>query len=145
MELPYECRTPEEMHALGVEIAANLRAGRVLGLVGSLGAGKTHLTKGIAAGLGHPGEVTSPTFTLLHEYRGGRIPVYHFDFYRVELERELLELGWDELLDEGVVVAEWADLFPGVMPRDTQWLKIAHGDGGVRRVEELGGPDACQT
>ena len=136
MDLPCECQTPEEMHALGVELAEILGPGAVVGLVGPLGAGKTQLVKGIAAGMGHAGEVTSPTFTLLHEYRGGRVPVFHFDLYRVAREGEMLELGWDELIDEGVVVAEWADLDPALMPRDARWLEIEHLEGGGRRVRE---------
>lgn len=136
MDLPRDCRTPEEMHALGVEFGADLEPGAVVALVGPLGAGKTQLVKGIAVGLGHAGEVTSPTFTLLHEYRGGRIPLFHFDFYRVKRERELLELGWDELMDEGVVVAEWADLYPALTPRGARWLELLHLEGGGRRVME---------
>ena len=134
MDLPYECQSPEEMHAFGVELAEKLVPGSVVGLMGPMGAGKTQLVKGIALGMGHEGEVTSPTFTLLHEYRGGRVPVFHFDFYRVGQERELLELGWDEMVDEGVVVAEWADLYPGLMPREVMWLVIEHLEGGGRRV-----------
>lgn len=141
MDLPCECQTPEEMHALGVVLARTLGPGAVIGLTGPLGAGKTQLVKGIAAGLGHPGGVTSPTFTLVHEYRGGRVPVFHLDFYRVAQERELLEMGWDEMADEGVVVAEWADLFPDLMPPSGRWLAIAPMDGGGRRVSE--GPGAA--
>jgi tRNA threonylcarbamoyladenosine biosynthesis protein TsaE len=136
MDLPCECQTPEDLHALGVRLAGLVGPGAVLGLVGPLGAGKTQLVKGIAAGVGFRGEVTSPTFTLLHEYRGGRVPVFHFDFYRVEEERELLDVGWDELVEEGVVVAEWADLFPKLMPGDGRWFVIEPMEGGGRRVRE---------
>ena len=136
MELPCECRTPEEMSALGAVLAARLGPGQALGLWGPLGAGKTQLVKGLARGLGHSGGVTSPTFTLMHEYRGGREALFHFDFYRVKSEGELLELGWDELLDEGVVVAEWADRFPRLMPRDCLWLELEMLPGGGRLVTE---------
>src|SRR4051812_30904818 len=93
-------RSPEETFAFGSALAATLQPGAVIALSGDLGAGKTHLSKGIAAGLGcAPEEVTSPTFTLLHEYRGGRMPVFHFDFYRLESEAELVGLGLDDYLD----------------------------------------------
>ncbi|MDA0765273.1 MAG: tRNA (adenosine(37)-N6)-threonylcarbamoyltransferase complex ATPase subunit type 1 TsaE [Verrucomicrobia bacterium] len=124
------------MHALGRQIGADLRPGACLGLCGPLGAGKTQLVKGLAVGLGYPGEVTSPTFSLLHEYRGGREALFHLDFYRVETEGELIDLGWDELLEEGVVVAEWADKFPGVLPPETRMIRIEHLEGGGRRVRE---------
>jgi len=121
----------EQMIALGHEMAEDLVAGSVVALEGGLGAGKTHFTKGIAAGLGCAGEVTSPTFTLAHEYTGGRLPLYHFDFYRMASEDEVIRIGWDEYLDEmGVVVVEWPDKFPGLLPQGTIWLKFEHDDGG---------------
>lgn len=120
------------MMALGEELAAGFEGGEVIALVGGLGAGKTHLTKGFASGLGCTAEATSPTFALLHEYPGGRLRLAHLDFYRMESAEELLAIGWDELLDEGgVVVAEWADRFPELMPKETRWLRIeAAGEGG---------------
>ena len=128
-------RDESEMEALGVEIAAGLAAGAVLALVGGLGAGKTRFVKGLARGLGFPGEVTSPTFALVHEYRGGRLPLFHFDLYRLKDEQELLGIGWDEFFDEpGVVVAEWADLFPDLLPPGTRWLRFEVLPEGGRRV-----------
>ena len=129
--------TPEAMQELGCQSALELREGNVIALVGGLGAGKTHWTKGLVAGLGSSAEVTSPTFGLVHEYAGGRLPVFHFDFYRIETPDELLALGWDEYLDAGgVVVAEWADKFPDLLPADTRWLVFSiNGDGG-RTVRE---------
>ena len=107
------------MEALGRDAAVAARPGMVIALVGGLGAGKTHWTKGFVAGLGSPAEVTSPTFGLVHEYPGGRFPVVHMDFYRMQSGHELLALGWDEYLDSGaVVVAEWADRFPALLPAD---------------------------
>ncbi|MEM7148147.1 MAG: tRNA (adenosine(37)-N6)-threonylcarbamoyltransferase complex ATPase subunit type 1 TsaE, partial [Verrucomicrobiota bacterium] len=96
----------EAMLALGREVGAGMSGGEVIGLVGPLGAGKTHFVKGLVYGLGCEAGVTSPTFTLVHEYVGGRCPVYHFDFYRVEAEAELVELGWEEYVEggDGVVV-----------------------------------------
>ena len=125
------------MEALGRELASSLMPGSVLALVGGLGAGKTHLAKGLAAGMGFEGEVTSPTFALVQEYRGGRLPVFHFDFYRLETPQALLEIGWDDFLDEeGVVIAEWADHFPDLMPEGTRWLKLKLLPEGGRLVVE---------
>ena len=130
-------RDETEMEALGVEIAAGLAAGSVLALVGGLGAGKTRLVKGLAKGSGFGGEVTSPTFSLVHEYRGGRLPVFHFDLYRLKDDQELLGIGWDEFLDEpGIVVAEWADLFPDLLPPGTRWLHFEVLPEGGRHVTE---------
>lgn len=129
--------SPEAMIALGREIASSLRAGSVLALQGGLGAGKTHFTKGLAAGLGYSLEVTSPTFTLVHEYRGGRLPLYHFDFYRMDSEQEVLRIGWDEYLDEdAVVVVEWPDKFPSLIPDGSKWLVFEHV-GSDRLVREF--------
>jgi tRNA threonylcarbamoyladenosine biosynthesis protein TsaE len=126
--------SPEAMIALGREVAAGLHAGSVLALQGGLGAGKTHFTKGIAEGLAEglncSLEVTSPTFTLVHEYQGGRLPLYHFDFYRMASEDEVLRIGWDEYLDEdGIVVVEWPDKFPSLIPAEVTWLSFEHDDG----------------
>jgi tRNA threonylcarbamoyladenosine biosynthesis protein TsaE len=131
-------RDEAEMEALGAEIAASLAAGSVLALVGGLGAGKTRLVKGLAKAIGFQAEVTSPTFSLVHEYRGGRLPVFHFDWYRLKDDQELLGIGWDEFLDEpGIVVAEWADLFPELLPPATLWLHFEVLPEGGRRVTGL--------
>lgn len=125
------------MEDLGREVALGLVSGAVLGLVGGLGAGKTHFTKGLAAGLGFGGGVTSPTFSLVHEYRGGALPLFHFDFYRLDSAEALLGIGWDEFLEEdGVVVAEWADLFPELMPEGSRWIRFAVNPDGSRSVSE---------
>lgn len=134
--MKYLVKNEAAMVALGRELASELEAGAVLALVGGLGAGKTHLAKGLAAGIGYAGEVTSPTFSLLQEYRGGRFPLFHFDFYRLKTEDELLAIGWDEFLDEsGVVIAEWADLFPDLLPPETRWLRFELQPDGSRLVE----------
>ncbi len=109
--------SPEAMEELGRAAAAEVRPGAVIALIGGLGAGKTHWTKGFVAGLGSTVEVTSPTFGLVHEYPGGRIPVFHWDFYRLKSADELIALGWDEYLEaDGVIIAEWGDRFPELMP-----------------------------
>ncbi len=123
------------MEALGATLAADLGAGSVLALVGGLGAGKTRMVKGLARAAGFGGEVTSPTFSLLHEYRGGSLPVFHFDLYRLKESDELLSIGWDEILDDqGIVIVEWADLFPDLLPPETRWLDFEVLPDGGRRV-----------
>lgn len=123
------------MEDLGRAAAATVRAGTVIALVGNLGAGKTHWTKGFAAALGSLEDVTSPTFGLVHEYHGGRLPIFHLDFYRLESAAELIALGWDEYLDQdGVIIAEWGDKFPEVLPPDTIWLHFTIEPDGSRTV-----------
>ncbi len=111
--------------AYAEQLAKGIKPGTVIALVGDLGAGKTHFVKGLARGLGSKAPVSSPTFTLVHEYSDGSCPLYHFDFYRVDHLEEIDAIGWDEYLDEkGLVVAEWADRFPELMPKNTQWWQI---------------------
>ena len=131
----------DETIALGRTIAATLRRGDVLALCGDLGAGKTHFVKGLAAGLGASTSVTSPTFTLIHEYPGGRLPLFHFDFYRLDDEDEALKIGLDEYLDgDGACVIEWADKFPVLLPPHTRWLRFTHREDGARMIEEIPSP-----
>jgi tRNA threonylcarbamoyladenosine biosynthesis protein TsaE len=132
---------PEETFAYGFRLGEGLRKGEIIALCGELGAGKTQLSKGLAAGLGcDPNSVASPTFTLIHEYMGGRVPMFHFDFYRLESEEEALQLGFDDYLaGEGVVVIEWADKFPALLPPAARWLRLRHGEGDARVIEEQAG------
>jgi tRNA threonylcarbamoyladenosine biosynthesis protein TsaE len=130
--------TPDEMMELGHLAAAEVRPGMVIALVGGLGAGKTHWTKGLVAGLGAVVEVTSPTFGLVHEYPGGMMTVFHFDFYRLEAPEEVIALGWDEYLDAGgVVIAEWGNKFPELLPADARWLIFSIGEDASRSVCEM--------
>ncbi len=123
--------------AWGRALASSLRGGDVVALVGSLGAGKTHATKGIVAGLGSGAEVSSPTFTLVHEYAGTSLTAYHFDFYRLDDAQEVFDIGWDDYLDAGgVVIVEWADKFPGLFPSGTRWFRFEILPDGARGVEE---------
>ena len=111
--------------SLGREIGLVAKAGEVIALVGDLGSGKTTLTQGIVKGLGYEQEVTSPTFSLVQEYLGGRLEVFHFDFYRVEKEHELLDLGWDDYLDrQGVVIVEWPTLHSDLLPQTDSVAEI---------------------
>ena len=126
-----------EMVFLGRELAGCLQGGEVLGLVGDLGAGKTHLVRGILEGLGAGDPAASPTFSLVHEHNDGRLPAAHFDFYRMKSVDEALGMGWDEYLAGGaVLLVEWADRFDGaLMPEDTRWLVLQHVSATERSVE----------
>lgn len=114
----FETHSDEETIELGRRIAGMLPARVVVLLIGDLGAGKTTLAKGIIAGLGAapPEEVSSPTFTLVHEYKDGR--VYHVDLYRLDRIEEVRSLGLDEILDRSVVLVEWGERFPKLWPAD---------------------------
>jgi len=110
----------------GARLAAVLQGGEAIALVGELGAGKTTFVAGLVAALGG-GAAQSPTFALIHEYPGGRLVVWHADLYRIEKERELPELGLDDVIGDprGVVIVEWADKFD-VMPADHLRIELAH-------------------
>ncbi len=124
LEAAYLSESPEETRRIAMEIAKALDAGSVVALVGDLGAGKTEFTKGLVLGLGCEGPVTSPTFAIAHEYSGTRFPVFHFDFYRMERVEEFETCGFDECVGNGLVIAEWADKFAGLLPRQTVWIHI---------------------
>jgi tRNA threonylcarbamoyladenosine biosynthesis protein TsaE len=120
-----ECATPEATQALGARFAAALEPGAVLSLEGPLGAGKTQFVKGFVAALGHASEASSPTFTLVHEYAGGRAPAVHFDWYRLESADEAIGLGWDDyLLGREILLVEWGDKFPELLPAEAWRLRF---------------------
>jgi tRNA threonylcarbamoyladenosine biosynthesis protein TsaE len=120
---------------IGVEFVAALSAGNVVALVGDLGAGKTEFVRGLAAGLGSPATVTSPTFTLIHEYRGGRTPLYHMDFYRLTSEDELDEIGFDDYLSQpGIFAVEWANRFPERIPGAAIWVTLSITENDERLI-----------
>jgi len=124
----------DETAAVGRELAATLSAGDVLLLFGDLGAGKTAFVRGLAEGLGvSRDEVSSPTFTLIQEYRGGRLPLFHVDLYRIEDPREFDELGLDEIAEDGVLAIEWADRYPRP-PQGAVRVRIEHAGESQRRV-----------
>ncbi|HVF72357.1 MAG TPA: tRNA (adenosine(37)-N6)-threonylcarbamoyltransferase complex ATPase subunit type 1 TsaE [Chthoniobacterales bacterium] len=107
----------------GREFARELVDGSIVALAGPLGAGKTQFVKGVVAEIGAPGPVTSPTFTLIHEYTGGRFPVYHFDFFRIEDRGAAERLGLEDYFyGDGVCVVEWADKFGELMPPSSRWI-----------------------
>jgi tRNA threonylcarbamoyladenosine biosynthesis protein TsaE len=116
----------EASQAYGESWATGLAGGEILALHGVLGAGKTQLVKGLARGLGFEGDVTSPTFTIIHEYRGGRLPLYHIDLYRIRSEKEAVDLGLEEYLPsgDGVTVIEWPDRIPALLPPETRHWEL---------------------
>jgi tRNA threonylcarbamoyladenosine biosynthesis protein TsaE len=116
---------PAETENFGRRFARNVQRGDILALTGELGSGKTQFVKGFVVGLGSSDAVTSPTFTLIHEYSRGRLPVYHFDFFRVEDRQSAGRLGLDDyFFGDGVSVVEWADRFPTLIPPNAQWISF---------------------
>lgn len=125
-----------ETRALAGELAAGLRVGDVLALHGELGAGKTCFIQGLAAALGVREAVSSPTYTLVHEY-AGRVPLYHLDLYRLRGADEALAMGLDEWLEgDGVTVIEWAERAAEVLPARTRHVYLRHGQQADERVVE---------
>ena len=124
-----------ETRALGEKLASRLKAGDVVVLEGELGAGKSELARGIARGLGVTETVTSPSFTILNVYESGRCPLYHFDWYRLESEEELYELGMDEYLGgDGIAVVEWAERCPDALPENVLRIRLEVTGGESRRI-----------
>ncbi len=117
--------SPAETEAMGQKLAKEIHAGSVLALKGELGSGKTLFTKGLVAALGCSAAVTSPTFTIMHEYQGGQLSVYHFDFFRLENLESAARLGLEYyFLGDGVSVIEWADRFPNLVPEHARWISF---------------------
>lgn len=113
-----------ETRDAGIMLGSILKKGDVVGLEGELGAGKTVFVKGMAAALGVKEYVTSPTFVILNEYKG-RLPVYHFDVYRVSNSQDMYDIGFDEYIcSDGVVIVEWANLIKEILPAEIIWVKI---------------------
>lgn len=129
--------SPDETFALGRALGGLLLSGDVLALAGPLGAGKTVLIKGVAAGLGVPEDqpVVSPTFVLIREYRG-RLTLYHVDAYRLHGTADLLSLGLDEIMAEpqAVVAIEWADRASGAIPAHACWIHLDHAGPSSRSI-----------
>ena len=132
------CVTAEETRAVGRALAVGLTGGGILSLEGPLGAGKTTFVQGLADGLGCALDaVSSPTFTLVHEYEGGRLPLFHLDLYRLDSAEELAALGFDDLVGAPNVVAiEWGDKFPEALPPHTRRLVFSI-EGDSRQIREL--------
>lgn len=132
----FKSDAPARTAELARRLAGVLRPGTVICLDGDLGAGKTLFVQNLAAGLGVQGEVTSPTFNLMNLYEDGRLPLVHFDLYRLEQEYELEEIGFYDYAEnpEGLVLIEWAEKFPECLPEDHIALQIQRTDVENERV-----------
>ncbi len=131
--------TPEQTECVGRALAAQLRPGDVIACFGGLGAGKTALTRGIASGLGVTDAVTSPTYTIVNEYLSGRMPLFHFDMYRLASSDELFDIGWEDYLRRGgVCVVEWSENVADAL-EDPIVVRIEHTGGDGRRITISGG------
>ena len=129
----------EETNEFGIRLGENLIVGDILCLNGDLGAGKTTLSKSIGLGLGVSEYITSPTFSLINQY-SGRIPVYHFDVYRLENVDELFDLGFDEYFyGSGVCIIEWADKIEKMIPKERIVIDIEKGNNSNERIIKLSG------
>ncbi len=133
-------KNEEDTREFGIELAKKLKPGDVIALIGDLGTGKTTLTKSIAEGLGISEMITSPTFTIVQEYTEGRIPLYHFDVYRINELEEMYELGYEEyFFGQGVCVVEWADQIIALLPEDSIMIRIAYGVCEGERIYHITG------
>lgn len=121
----FKTDSPQETYELGMKFAEDAHAGQIITLDGDLGCGKTVFAKGFAAGLGITEPVTSPTFTIVQEYDSGRLPLYHFDVYRVLDPDEMYETGFDEyLFGEGVCLIEWSENIREILPKNMISIEI---------------------
>jgi tRNA threonylcarbamoyladenosine biosynthesis protein TsaE len=135
MRLDLRSREAGDTRAIGAELAPFLRRGDAIALTGELGAGKTTFAQGVAKGLGFDGAVVSPTFTLVREYRGGRLPVVHADVYRLDRVQDVLDLGLDELAEDAVLLVEWGDAVEGLLPPAHLIVELTMpGEGQERAV-----------
>ena len=133
--------SPEETEKVGAALGAILSAGTILAYTGDLGAGKTAFTRGLAKGLGCTDMVTSPTYTIVNEYVSGRLPLFHFDMYRLRSSEDLFDIGWDDYLERGGVCAvEWSENVADAM-EDAITVRIEKLGGDDRRITIEGGED----
>ena len=136
--MQYITHSPDETRALGRTLAQALQGGAVVAFTGDLGAGKTAFVSGMAEGLGIEERVTSPTFTIVNEYEGGRLPLFHFDMYRLGSADELFRIGWEDYLARnGVCAVEWSEIAPGALPENTVYVTLRRRPGAEEEREIL--------
>ncbi len=141
--MEYVTNSPEETEQLGCRLGRCLGPGAVVAFTGDLGAGKTAFTRGLAQGLGISEQVTSPTFTIVNEYEGGRLPLFHFDMYRLGSSQELFDIGWEDYLTRGGVCAvEWSENVADALEPDTIYVDIRRGEGETQRQITISGEGA---
>ena len=132
--------SPEDTEDIGARLAEQLEPGAVVAFTGDLGAGKTAFTRGLARGLGIPDRITSPTFTIVNEYEGGRLPLFHFDMYRLGSADELFDIGWEDYLRLGGVCAvEWSENIADALEEDAVRVDIRRGASDQERVITIAG------
>ena len=132
--------SPEDTEGIGARLAEQLEPGAVVAFTGDLGAGKTAFTRGLARGLGIPDRITSPTFTIVNEYEGGRLPLFHFDMYRLGSADELFDIGWEDYLCRGGVCAvEWSENIADALEEDAVRVDIRRGASDQERVITIAG------
>ena len=135
----YITHSPEETEKLGAALAQRLQPGTIIAYTGDLGAGKTAFTRGLAKGLGYTQPVTSPTYTIVNEYLGGRLPLFHFDMYRLASSDDLWDIGWEDYLErEGVCAVEWSENVQDAM-EDAITVTIEKLGENTRRITIEGG------
>ena len=132
--MEYRSSSEAQTEAIGAQLAQKLTPGTVIAFTGDLGAGKTAFTRGLARGLGIPDRVTSPTFTIVNEYEGGRLPLFHFDMYRLESSDELFDIGWEDYLRRGGICAvEWSEKVSDALTGALR-VDIRRGAGEQERI-----------
>ena len=132
--------SPQETEALGQKLGQMLPAGTVIAYRGDLGAGKTAFTRGLARGLGIQDPVTSPTYTIVNEYLGGRVPLFHFDMYRLHSADDLFDIGWDDYLErQGICAVEWSENVAEAL-EDPLTVTICKTGEESRKITLEGGP-----
>lgn len=140
MRIAVETSSPEATESLGRRVGARLRPGDTVALVGPLGSGKTVLARGLALGAGASGHMASPSFVIIREY-AGTVRIYHADLYRLDHPGDLAHLGLEELMDgDGIVIVEWADRAPWILPADHLWVECAFGEADTCRLFVLSAP-----
>ena len=138
--MQYITHSPDETRALGRTLAQALQGGAVVAFTGDLGAGKTAFVRGMARGLGIAQRVTSPTFTIVNEYEGGRLPLFHFDMYRLGSADELFHIGWEDYLARnGVCAVEWSENVDEALDGDTIRVDISRGEDDNTRIITIEG------
>lgn len=131
----YISKSPEQTEEIGTKLAETLNGGEVIAFRGDLGMGKTCFTRGLARGLGYIGEVTSPTFNLVNEYIGGRLPLYHFDMYRISGWEDLYSTGFFDYIEAGAVLAaEWSENIENALDENAIIVEISRIDDLTRKI-----------
>jgi len=133
--MEYQTTSAEETEDIGAALGLRLRSGAVIAMTGDLGAGKTAFVRGLARGLGVTARVTSPTFAIVHEYEGGRLPLFHFDLYRLSGSDALFDIGWEDYLARGGVCAvEWSEIIADALEPGAIRVDIRRGGNPDTRI-----------